>query len=917
VRRMRRSPTDGELAEEVRAHLAMAVRDRVARGESPEEARLAALREFGNVTVVRETTRDMWGWRWLDVVRQDIRYAARGLGRSPGLAVTILVTLALGVGGVGAIFSVVDRIFFQVSPGVESARSVARIVFFRPRQGAEVRVTGGAGLPDLDDFRAATAGVASIEGYSLETNPPFTVGLGTDAPREMAFTTTGYFGLLGVSPALGRFYTADENRIGDPTPVIVLSYASWKARYGGDSSVLGRTLAIDSVPFRIIGIAQAGFEGLDVDATEMWAPYSALDAHFASMAGFSRMAGSVPLSLQHHGFGLTPIVRIGPGTDRRAIETALTTAYRRTATGDDAGDSAVTVHVTPLIEARGPHMVGVIDERHVGLVLTVAAVTLIALVICVANVASLLFLRALRRRHEIAVRLALGISRARLIGQLVTESVMLAALAGAISTLVAYWGGRLLRMSLLSAIHWPLTVVGYRGAIVVMGLSLAAGLVAGMVPGVFGSDPRIREALKTGTPGAGHSHPRLRGALIATQASMCVVLLVCCGVFVQSLHRALTLNLGFDADRIVDLATTIDPASAEPALLAARARLRAVPGVEGVSIASGESLRGGATFDMRLSNGDSLPDQLRRRLDRTAVDSTYFRTEGISLLRGRGIESADVATSLPVAVISEGMARTVWGAIGASASMPLGGVAPIGECFYVAHNGKGPVGPCVTVVGIARDVRSTITDPSTMRAYFPLTQPPIRYQMRAGRATYMGGVLAIHLSRPPVSAQLRAIRSIADSMPVGIFGPAQVLQPMVQLAPEVAPWRVGAILFSVFGAITLFLAGVGLYGLVGYDVTCRTRELGVRIALGARRVDVLRIVVGSGVRIAAIASVAGIMVAFASVRVIASLLFDTSPADPVVLGVVVLTLMAVAILASLIPAWRATRVDPIVALRNE
>ncbi len=838
-----------------------------------------------------------------DVVRQDASYTVRSLSRSPTLVITILMTIALGVGAVGAVFSVLDRIFFQVPPGVHDPGAVSRIVLIRPTP-TGTTVSAGAGLADISDFRAATAGLATIEAYDLLSNPPF-IG-GRSKPHSIAFTTTGYFALLGVRPALGRFYSADENRMGQPTTVLVLAYSVWQARYGGDTAVLGRTVPIDGVVFHIIGVAQAGFAGLDVDATDMWAPLSARDAPFASVASFSRgmEAGAMPWELRRHIGGPSPILRMTPGADRRALDAALSAAYRSTAVGEDADDSTATVRTAPLIEARGPHEAGAINDARMGIVLTVTAVTLIALLICVANVASLLFLRALRRRHEIAVRLALGISRPRLIGQLVTESTLIAIAAGVLSIAVAYFGGRWLRVSLLSMINWPATVVGLRGVILLIAIAVVAGVSAGLLPAFFASNPRIMDTLKTGTARAGQTHAKLRGSLIVLQAAMCVVLLVCSGVFVQSLRHALALDLGFDADRIVDIRSGLQPTVAQAMLPEVSARLASVPGVERVSVSAGESLEGsGYGFDITLATGDTIPTSLRRQTSFNIVDSAFFRAEGIGIVRGRMIDARDAASSLPVAVVSERMASALWGA-----------TDPIGQCFRVRKD----VGPCIVVVGIARDVRTSVTGPASLRGYFPLSQPPIRYyKSPPGRSTYMGQVLSIRLSRPPTPAQLQTIRAIANTLPSGAAGHPKLIQPLAVLAPEIAPWRVAAMLFSGFGIVTLFLAGVGLYGLVGYDMACRTRELGVRIALGAQSPDILGLVLGSGLRVAVIGSVAGVAAAVASVRVIASLLFETSPADPLVLTVVVAMLIVVALAASLVPAWRATRIDPIMVLRSE
>jgi predicted permease len=519
-----------------------------------------------------------------------------------------------------------------------------------------------------------------------------------------------------------------------------------------------------------------------------------------------------------------------------------------------------------------------------------AGVGLLVLVIAMSNVASLLLMRALKRRREIAIRIALGVSRRRLIGQMMTESVLLALIGGAIAIVIAFWAGGPLRTALLSNISWSATVVDARLVVVAGALAVLAGSAAGLVPATIGLRQDVLSALKAGSSESGRARSTLRVSLLVTQSALCMLMLAAAGMFVQSLRKARDFDLGFDTDRLITVQLwAVPPDLREPTV----ARIRALPTVVSVGGSSGDLHGAGQLGPVHFSNGDSLPRARDPFL--ASLDTAYAHATGMRVLAGRFFSRDDLNRGESVVVINEAMANELWP-----------GRNPIGDCVASVTTSM----KCARIIGVVSNVRWYVTEPPHSILYTPVGQSRF--------AAVCCTMFMIRTSGRATMQTADAIRQILKGLP-GVDPTAPPVPRLVsdRLEPHLRPFRVAAAMFLAFGLLALAAASAGIYGLVGYDVTQRTRELGVRIALGATSSNILQLVIGSGVRVVAIGLVVGVASALGAGRVMSSLLFDTSPYDPAILTATAVILSVVALMASLVPAWRATRVDPVVALRSE
>jgi predicted permease len=701
------------------------------------------------------------------------------------------------------------------------------------------------------------------------------------------YASANYFTVLGVRAAAGRVYSTEEDRLGRGAPVIVVSHAFARDRLGGGAAI-GRTVTIGRVPYTVIGVLSPAFTGLDLQAADVWIPLGAMPT-----PSWMR----VPWWESPNSYAFRAVQRELPGADRRRADARATLFLRATNREQNPRypDTLMTATTGGIVEAQGPGKPGqemVISTRLGG-------VAVIVLIIACANVMNLLLARALQRRREIAVRLALGISRSRLVRLLLLESLLVAALAAACAVPAAAWGGSLLRSLLLPDITWVQPAVDGRVALFTLGVALLAGLVAGVVPAVQASRPDVTSALKAGAREGRESGSRLRGALVATQAALSVLLLVGAALFVRSLHNVQALDIGYDASRLLfagerfaegaaPTAATVNVAMREIAQ-----RLEGRPGIEAVARTFIEPMRGWS-FVSFFWGADSSGSLGARLPTLSAVTPGFFRATGIRLLRGTGFTGGDVDGAPPELVLNEAMAALLWP-----------GRDAIGQCVRFDKRGN----PCHTVVGIVETVRRdhVIEKESAAQFYVPLGGT-----LAQG---WQGGTLVVRTSPGGAAGAETAVRAeLRAAFPAG----APVVTAMTKnLEPEYRPWRLGARLFTAFGLLALLVSLVGIYSTVSYGVSQRTHEFGVRIALGARTADVLRHVVARGLRAVAIGVGLGIGLSLAAGRLIAALLYGVKPGDPLVLVLASAALLAAAVLAALVPAWRAARVDPVAALRAE
>ncbi|MGH7619162.1 MAG: ABC transporter permease [Gemmatimonadaceae bacterium] len=816
----------------------------------------------------------------IDVLKGDLRQTVREIRRSPGATLMIVAVLALGVGVNAAMFTVLDRILFRQPDGVRSADEVHRLYKVGRGFRTPISYSGSFSAPELDGVRYAAHGVARVAG--MYTSSVELVAADRDT-SHVAITgvTADYFELLGVMPQRGRFFAADELRYGDPRYVAVLSDALWRQRFGADSAIIGHTIRAagyrDTTSYTIIGVATPGFSGVSVEADGFWIPFTARAGATEGPGAWWMQRGSPILSL---------ITRIPAATDRRSVEARLTTALRRVNAGAGSWfDSNTRVVIAPLVEARGPRF-SAASTRELTLATRMAVMSLVVLVLAIANVVGLTLMRSLARQREVAVRVALGISRGRIVSRLAVDGAVVTFLAGSAAVLLARWTGGVLRPLLFSTVQWSNPLVDRRVICLVLLMTALATIVSSIAPLVLAVRGDVMSLLKAGGFGAGSPVSRLRSTFLASHTAICVALLAAAGLFIQSLHRAVTFDLGYDPDRLLLVdASGYGNASPRAEFSALASQLASSPGVE---VVSRTGIGGGHTVGvLKLQGRDSIP--MNQAPQFNFVDGRWAKAMGLRLRAGHSFSDEDIASSAAVAMISRAMAEKFWP-----------GQNALGQCLGTGWR------DCYRVVGVFED---------------------IRYDMAAAAEPYyVLPVLRTRAAQPQLL--LRYSRSVRDD-DVARIGAAVVAS--VGLAPaslrsvragayidrQLRPWRIAAALLSVFAIVGLASAGAAVFGLVSYDVGRRTREIGVRTALGGNASRVMKDVLQPSLRVIGVGVGVGIAVALLSGRVMASLLFETSASDPEVLLMTVGALGVVAGMAGLVPAIRATKINPVVALQAD
>jgi putative ABC transport system permease protein len=825
---------------------------------------------------------------WFDAFRQDLRYALRGLRAKPGFTAAVVITLALGIGANAAIFSIVDRLLFRPPPMLANAALTHRIYLaqtYRSEEGTSWGVQY-ARYVDLTKWTTSFLRTAEV------TSSKVAIGTGEDA-REMivGVVSATFFGFFDAPPVLGRYFTTAEDVPPSGAPVAVLSYGLWQTRYGGQRDALGAKLQIGPTIYTVIGVAPRDFVGIWQEA-----PPVAYIPITASAGASGVRLGKENWWTSYHWTFAQMIAMRKPGVSIEAANADLTNAFRRSY----EAQLATSPRLTPINLAR-PHAIAasIIKERgpkqsSLARVATlVTGMALIVLLIACANVANLLLARALRRRREIAVRIALGVSRARLLSQLLTESVLIAAIAGAAGVLVAQCGGALLR-SLFLPKEAESTVIGDTRTLIVVGVAvLIAGFLTGLAPALQTARVELTHDLKTGAREGTYHRSRARVVLLVIQGALSVVLLVGAGLFVRSLRNVKSMRLGYDVEPVLvaDLrmrGVTLDSAHAVMLREQLLAAARNLPSVEHAAMNTSIPFWSTWSLDLHVPGIDSV--SRLGEFDLNAVSPDYFATLGTRIVRGRGIGAQDVAHAPGAMVVSEAMARVIWP-----------GKDPIGQCVKIEADTM----PCTYVVGLAENIKNnSLSDDNSY--YYYLASAQFNPQ-RTGLFIRTRGDAARQAEA--IRRQLQKLMPGASYITVTPFSEV--------ISGQMSSWKLGATMFVIFGILALTLAAIGLYSVIAYNVVQRTHEMGVRIALGAQMRDVIRLVVGQGIRHGVVGIVIGCAIALASAKWVKPLLFDESPRDPFVYVIVTTVLLAVAITASVIPARRAARVDPNVALRSE
>jgi len=873
-----------ELADELAFHREMVERDLVARGWTPDHARIAARRAMGNETLSREDARSVWIWWWLDALRQDAAYTVRSLRKSPGFTAAVVVTLALGLGANAAMFAVVDRILFRAPPRLIDSGTVNRVYLYRTSEGIEAERSGQyVRYTDLARWTSSFSLMAAVEERAMP------VGTG-DATRELpiGIVTASFFGFFDAPPALGRYFTKAEDTPPVGTPVAVLANAAWKTQYAGRRDVIGSTIAIGSTRFTVIGVAPPGFLGLWPERPP---------AAFIPVSAFGAMRGNPSWwSSYDHAIGISTIVRRKRGVNVAAATADLTSALRRSYQNQldtELPNGPWTMAslrpravVASILSERGPEA-----SSFARVALWLSGVAFIVLLIACANVANLLLARTLQRRREIAVRIALGVSRARLTSQLLLEGVLLATLAGVAGVVSATWTSAAMQRLFLPDDIAPRVLTDPRTTTFAIGIAVVVGIATGIVPALQIGRRSLAADLKAGAREGTDQHARLRGGLLVAQGALSVLLLVGAGLFVRSLRNVRQVPLGYDAKPVLVVDLNMRGVALDSAHLAAlNDRLLAaslgVPGVEHASFMKTVPFEGIMSTSLFVAGIDSV-DRLGE-FDFNGVSPDYFSTMGTRILRGRPFLASDGPRSARVMIVGASMARTLW---------PRAN--PIGECVRLAAADA----PCTTVVGVAEDVHThTVGDERGNYFYYlPAAQM---------KPDYTG----LFVRGRNVSQLAPALRSrLQAEMPGASYVTVRPLSEVI--GDQERSWTAGAAAFSAFGALAVGMAALGLYSVITYGVAQRKHELGVRLALGASATDITRLVVGESVRFALLGLAIGAGASLAAAHWIAPLLFEESPRDPVVFGVAGLVLIGAAIVASWLPARRAARVDPTTALQ--
>jgi putative ABC transport system permease protein len=871
---------DADIDDEMRFHLETRIDELVERGLSPHAARAQALEEYGDMPAIRKQLREIdrrthgrreSAERW-DALVRDVRFAARTLRRSPAFTTIAVVCVALGVCVTTTIFSAVHGILIRPLP-YERADELISVYAQNPAR--EIRGSN-VSYPDYISWRDANRSFSELALWTWSSHA-FS-GDGGEAERvEGASVTSNLLPMLGVRPMLGRQFLPEEEEDGKDN-VVLLGYGLWQRRFGGDRSVVGRTITVNGRSYIVVGVMPRRFNF--PERGEAWVPFGA-PKRAMEQRGSRQYAGALG--------------RLKPGVTlarARADLATLSAELQRVYPDDNVGWSAELV---PLRD----DLVG--DLRRALLVFA-GAVGLVLLIAC-ANVANLMLARGATRHREIAIRVAVGAGRGRLVRQVLTESLVLAAAGGALGAALSYFGVRLLRLAFPENLPFYISLELDRTALAFAVLATTlAGVLFGIAPAMRATQVDLTASLKEGGRGSGvgASRSRMRASLVVAEVALSVVLMIGAILLIRSYRALEGTTLGFDEHGILSLRISLPNVKYDnPARVSAfydrlLERIRALPGVESVGAAQGTPFSGwDVHYTLTVEGRPAAGPGEELDAHSQSVTPDYLRTIGVPILRGRGLAPTDRDTLAPVGVVNEIFVKRM-----------LGGADPIGK--RVKLGGAASTAPWVTIVGVMRDYRHyRLPDEMDAAIFLPATvDPPSTLS------------LAIRTRLPDPHSIVPAVRAAMRELDPGV--PAFRIQTFDEVVSR-SLWRQrlqGEVL-GVFAALALILASVGLYGVIAYAVTQRTRELGVRMALGATRGHVLGLVLGQGARLTLLGVALGTVAALALTRVVASLLYGITPTDPLTFLAVPTALAAVAVLASYAPARRAMKVDPLVAMRAE
>jgi predicted permease len=863
-----RQQFDRDLEEEMRLHRELREQEQLEAGVAPEEARYAARRTFGNEIVLREESLEMWGWNWLEYFVQDIRFGLRMLARNPGFTAVAVITLALGIGANIAVFSVVNTILLRPLP-FHDPQQLVRILSKNPA-GGESGMTYSADA--TEEFQQRNRSFQEVSGYYAFTGPDNLKLIGKGQPRPVTglMVAGNFFHTLGVEPSLGRLFTAVEC-VHNGRPVALLSHAFWERQFAGNPAIVGQAVDLNGSPVTVIGVLPETF-----DFGSVFSPGAKIDLYTPAILDDMRDEGNT--------MALVGRLKLGVTLSQAQAEADL-----------------LFPHLD--FNAKHPEWGGDYTGRLLGLkdyvsgklrqslIVLWCAVGTILLIVCV-NLSNLLLARAAARSKEFALRSALGAGRGRLVRQMLTESLTLSCagavlglgIALAVTRYLAHQGS--IALPLLSSVRIDGTALGWTLLIAVI-----TAVLFGLAPGLKISSGNLQEALKDSCHGtsAGRKHERMRATLVVSEVALACVLLVGAGLLLRSFLRILDVDLGFQPSRAAAISVEYDDGN-DAAKRGAiwqdiLRRVEAIPGIETAGISDNIPMSTNRAWGIWVKGKEYREGELPATFV-YMVSPGYLRAMGIHLVRGRDISWEDSPKSGKVVIINETVARRLWP-----------GEDPIGRIAQVPGD--------VQVIGVVADVHeSSVEGNAGWQMYLPATQ----WQPD-------GAELVVRTKLPPetlASSVMSTLRQVNPGQPATQFRPLQQLVDHV-----VSPRRFFVLLVGIFAALGLILASLGIYGVISYSVAQRTHEIGIRMALGATTSQVQFGVIAKTLRLALIGIALGTIGSLAAAKWIASLLFGTTPTDPATFTGIILLMSAVAFIAGYVPARRATKVDPMVALRHE